>query len=73
MPANVKNGALLDLVDRMELDKTTTESLEHEMSQEESEMFSVLSLWTKRGAIQLVKNCEDKNGHAAWKKPRSWS
>ena len=73
---NAKNGVLLEIMERMELDEITTESLEHEMSQEESEwmkrsqseMFSVLSLLTKGEANQLVRSCEDKNGYAAWKK-----
>ena len=71
-----KNGVLLEIVERMELDEITMESLEHEMSQEESEwmkrsqseMFSMLSLLTKGEANQLVRSCEDKNGYAAWKK-----
>ena len=76
MPFNAENGALLEIVERMELDEITTESLEHEMSQEESEwmkrsqseIFGVLSLLTKGEANQLVRSCEDKNGYAAWKK-----
>ena len=72
---NAKNGALLEIVERMEHDEITTESLEHEMSQEESEwmkrlqseMFSVLSLLAKGEANQLVRSCEDKTGHAAWR------
>ena len=71
-----KNGLLLEIVERMELDEVSTEALNHQMTQEQqdwmgrtqSEMFSVLSLLTKGEANQLVRSCEDKNGYTAWKK-----
>ena len=71
-----KHGALLEIVERMELDEVSTETLKNQMTQEQkewmertqSEMFSVLSLLTKGEANQLVRSCDDKNGHTAWKK-----
>ena len=71
-----RNGALLEIAERMELDEVSSENLKSQMSQEESEwmvraqseMFSVLSFLTKREANQLVRSCEDKNGYTAWKK-----
>ena len=58
-------GALLEIVERMELDEVCTETLKNQMTQEQkewmertqSEMFSVLSLWTKGEANQLVRSC----------------
>ena len=44
---NAKNGVLLEIVERMELDEITTESLEHEMSQEESE-------WMRRSQSEMA-------------------
>ena len=71
-----KHGALLEIVERMELDEVSTETLKNQMTQEQkewmertqSEMFSVLSLLTKGEANQLVRSCNDKNGYTAWKK-----
>ena len=73
---NAKRGALLEIVDRLELDETDAELLGHEVSQEQAEwmarpqaeMFGVLRLLTSAEANQLVRSCEDKNGHVAWKK-----
>ena len=73
---NIKHGALLDIVEKMELDDVSTEGLELGMSQEEAdwmratqaEVFSVLSLLTKGEANGLVRSCADKNGYTAWKK-----
>ena len=73
---SVKNGALLEIVEKMEMDDVCTASLELGMTQEEAdwmratqaEMFSVLSLLTKGEANLLVRSCEDKNGYTAWKK-----
>ena len=71
-----KHSVLLEIVECMELDEVSTETLKNQMSQEQSEwmgrtqseMFSVLSLWTKGEANQLVRSCDDKNGYTAWKK-----
>ena len=70
-----KHGALLEIVERMELDEVSTETLKNQMTQEQewmgrplSEMVSVLSLLTRGEANQLVRSCDDKNGHTAWKK-----
>ena len=73
---DVKQGELLEMVERMELDEVDSASLERGISQEEaerrrgwqSELFSVLSLLTKGEANQLARSCEDKNGSVAWKK-----
>ena len=73
---NVKNGALLEIVEKMDIDEVCTGNLELGMTQEEAdwmratqaEMFSVLSLLTKGEANVIVRSCEDKNGYAAWKK-----
>ena len=73
---NVKNGALLEIVENLELDEVSTVNIELELSQGESnwmaatqsEMFGVLSLLTKGEANLLVRSCEDKNGYTAWKK-----
>ena len=72
----VRHGALLEIVERMELDEVSTETLKNQMTQEQkewmertqSEMFSVLSVLTKGEANQLVRSCNDKNGYTAWKK-----
>ena len=71
-----KHGERLKIVERMELDEVSTETLKNQMTQEQkewmertqSEMFSVLSLLTKGEANQLVRTCNDKNGYTAWKK-----
>ena len=73
---NVKNGALLEIVEEKELDEITTGCLEHELNQNESdwmhktkaELFGVLTLLTKGEANQLVRGVDDKNGYVAWKR-----
>ena len=70
------HGALLEIVERMELEEVYTENLKNQMSQEQSEwmertqseMFRVLSLLTNGEANQLVRSCDDKNDYTAWKK-----
>ena len=67
-----KNGAHLEIVERMELDEVSTE-LKNQIVQEQSGWmgraqsgtFSVLSLMTKGAANQLARSCED---YTAWKK-----
>ena len=71
-----KHGALLEIVERLELDEVSTETLKNQMTQEQmewmertqSEIFSVLSLLTKGEENQLVMSCNDKNGYTACKK-----
>ena len=73
---NAKHGALIDVVEKKDLDEVTTSSLELELTQGESnwmqgtqaELFSVLALLTKGEANQIVRSCEDMNGYTAWKK-----
>ena len=67
-----KHGALLEIVERMELDEVSTETLKNQMTQEQKEWKertqSEMFMLTKGEANQLVRSCDDKNGYTAWKK-----
>ena len=73
---SAKNGQLLEIVEKLELDEVTSRNIELEIGQAESdwmhkskaELFSVLTLLTKGEANQLVRSCDDLNGYTAWKR-----
>ena len=73
---NVKHGALLEIVERLEMDDVTTDNLElmlnvnetDWMKRTQAEIFSVLTWLTKGEANQMVRGCDDMDGYLAWKK-----
>ena len=71
-----RNGALLEAIEKLELDAVDTEDIDLElerkdaecMTETKAEMFGVLCLLTSGEANVLVRSVVDKNGYTAWKR-----
>ena len=73
---DIKHGALLEIVEKMEHDVTTTEDVELGLEKAQAdwmhatkgEIFGVLIQLTTGEANLLVRNVQDRNGYVAWKR-----
>ena len=71
-----RNGALLEAIEKLELDAVDTEDIDLElerkdaecMTETKAEMFGVLCLLTSGEANVLVRSEVDKNGYTTWKR-----
>ena len=73
---DIKHGALLEIVEKLEHDITTTEDLEISLEAAEgdwmhatkADIFNVLIQLTTGEANLLVRNVQDRKGCVAWKR-----
>ena len=73
---NVKTGALLEIIEKKDLEDVTSDDLDLELTEGESrwmhetkgEIFGILIQLTSGEANLLVRSVQDRNGYTAWKR-----